>query len=381
VGKLTDIKDKHIHKVEPIKRIYRWLRKYLPKNTFWRRLLLTVTALVMLSVTIMYGIAQWYIFDQRNVPLQLGATFIPNYAQGLGLDPQDTMQHMIDDLHIKNFRLVSYWEDIEPQPNKFDFSKLDWQFEKANAAGAKVSLAIGLRQPRWPECHSPEWAKVDSTPESEWLPELQSFMAAVIERYKDNPALDSYQLENEYFLSAFGMCTNFNRDRLVTEYKFVKGLDSTHKVIVSRSNNALGLPVGQPTPDEFGVSVYKRVWDKTITHHYYEYPFPAWFYGFLAGAGKMLTGKDMIIHELQAEPWAPDGITGSSPQELAKSLDAKRLEGRFKYGEGTGIKSIYLWGAEYWYYAKIKNHDSSMWDVAKKEFAKDESRAANQATY
>lgn len=369
MGKLTEIKEKHGHKVEPIKKTYAWLQKFLPKNTFWRRLVLIFAAITMFAFGTMYGIAQWYIYSQRDVPLKLGVTFIPNYAQGFGLDPKDTMQHMIDDLHIKHFRLVSYWEDIEPQPNKFDFTKLDWQFAKANANGAKVSLAIGLRQPRWPECHAPGWAKVDSTPESNWLPELQQFMAAVIERYKDNPALENYQLENEYFLSVFGICKNFSRNRLITEFKFVKSLDPSHPVIISRSNNAVGLPVGQPTPDEFGVSVYKRVWDKTLTHRYFEYPFPAWFYGFLAGAGQIITGKDMIIHELQAEPWPPHGIKEDSPAELNKSLDAQRLKDRFLYGKATGMKSIYLWGAEYWYYRKVKLGDDSLWNVAKEQFA------------
>lgn len=371
MGKFTDkIKAFDQPWIRAVKHGYGWLRRYLPKNTWLRRLLLGLVALVMLTVGTMYGIARWYISDHANDPLNLGVTFIPDYAQGLGLDPKDTMQHMIDDLHVKNFRLVSYWSDIEPQPNKFDFSQLDWEFAKANAAGAKVSLAIGLRQPRWPECHWPAWALVDSTPEANWYPNLQAFMAAVIERYKDNPALDSYQLENEYFLKVFGQCTNFDRDRLITEYKFVKGLDPVHTVIVSRSNNAIGLPFGQPTPDEFGVSVYKRVWDATVTHRYFEYPFPAWFYGFLAGAGQILTGKNMIIHELQAEPWPPHGIQHDSPAELNKSLDAKRLADRFQYGEATGIKTIDMWGAEYWYYRKVKLGDDSLWKTAQTEFAK-----------
>ncbi|MGZ6005524.1 MAG: beta-galactosidase, partial [Candidatus Saccharimonadales bacterium] len=329
------------------------------------------------TVGSLYGIARWYIAVHANDPLNLGVTFIPDYAAGLGLDPKDTMKHLINDLQVKNFRLVGYWDDIEPQPNKFDFSQLDWQFAMANAAGAKVSLAIGLRQPRWPECHAPDWVQVDSTPEASWYPNLQAFIAAVIGRYKDNPALDSYQLENEYFLSVFGKCTNFDRNRLETEFKFVKGLDATHPVIISRSNNAIGLPVGQPTPDEFGVSVYKRVWDKTITHRYFEYPFPAWFYAFLAGAGQILTGKNMIIHELQAEPWPPHGIQLDTPAELNKSLDAKRLADRFAYGEATGMKTIDLWGAEYWYYRKVKLGDDSLWKVAQQEFAKANKTAIN----
>ncbi len=358
---------------------YSMLRYVLPKRRYLRIAVLSLMSLVILTVGSMYGIARWYIARHAHEPLNLGVTFIPDYASGLGLNPKDTMQAMIDDLHVKNFRLVSYWEDIESKPGVFDFSQLDWQFSKANAAGAKVSLAIGLRQPRWPECHSPGWANVDSTPETSWYPKLADFIRAVVNRYHDNPALDSYQLENEYFLTVFGRCTNFDRQRLINEYNLVKSLDPVHTLIVSRSNNAIGLPVGQPTPDEFGVSVYKRVWDATITHRYFEYPFPAWFYGFLAGGGEILTGKDMIIHELQAEPWPPGGITGptSSSAELAKSLDAQRLKDRFSYGEATGIRNIYLWGAEYWYWRKVKFGDDSLWNVAQAEYAKANSGKTN----
>jgi hypothetical protein len=197
-------------------------------------------------------------------------------------------------------------------------------------------------------------------------------MTKIIEHYKDNPALDSYQLENEYFLKAFGKCTNFDRSRLVNEFNLVKHLDPDHTLIISRSNNGIGVPLGAPTPDEFGVSVYKRVWDKTITHRYFEYPFPAWFYGFLAGAGEIVSGKNIIIHELQAESWLPNGYDMKTAplSEMNKSLDATRLKGRFDYARGTGIKTVDLWGVEWWYYRKEKLHDPSLWNVAEQEFVK-----------
>jgi hypothetical protein len=110
------------------------------------------------------------------------------------------------------------------------------------------------------------------------------------------------------------------------------------------------------------------VWDKTITRRYFEYPFPAWFYAFLAGGGKILTGKDLIIHELQAEPWAPIDTKQASLAEQDKSLDAQRLRDRFEYGRATGMREMYLWGAEWWYWRKIKFNDSSTWDVAREEF-------------
>jgi len=350
---------------------YSYVIKILPKQRWLRYTVLILISIVTLWVGTMYLVARWYIATNAQKPLTLGASFMPDYAKNFGLDPQQTLDAIINDLGVKHIRLVSYWDEIEKQPGVYDFSELDWEFAMAEAGGAKISLAVGLRQPRWPECHAPNWAQVRSDNMNEWYPKLEKFMTQVVNRYKNNSALENYQLENEFFLTAFGICPDFSRSRLISEYNLVKRLDPNHTLIVSRSNNALGLPVGQPTPDQFGVSVYKRVWDKTITHRYYEYPFPAWFYGFLAGAGKILTGKDMIIHELQAEPWPPSGeIKDNSTEELKKSLDAKRLKDRFNYGQATGIRDIYLWGAEEWYYMKVKRGDSSLWDAAKQEFGK-----------
>ncbi|HUD08278.1 MAG TPA: hypothetical protein VMQ52_04320 [Candidatus Saccharimonadales bacterium] len=315
----------------------------------------------------MYGIARWYIASESNKPLTLGVTFIPDYAQSLGLNPQQTMKALIDNLGVKNFRITSYWSDIETSPGVYNFSQLDWEFQMAQTAHAKIVLTLGLRQPRWPECHLPSWAA--NEPVTQWQSQLESYITAVVNRYKNSPSLESYQLENEYFLKGFGDCTNFSRSRLISEYNLVKKLDPKHEVIVSRSNNAIGFPIGQPTPDEFSITVYKRVWNTTI-HRYAEYPIPAWYYAFLAGVQKIFTGKDMIIDELQAEPWPPHGesIPQSTLTEQNKSMNATLLKSRISYGEATGMKTIYLWGAEYWYYRLVVLHDPSVWDVAKQAF-------------
>lgn len=327
----------------------------------------------------MYGIAQWYIHSNDHRPLKMGASFIPAYAESFGLDAHETMDALINDLGVRHFRLVSYWNQLEPERDQYDFGLLDWQFAKAEAAGAKVTLSLGLRQPRWPECHIPKWAQElpSGTEAGTWQSELLNFISEVVNRYKYSPALESYQLENEYFLRGFGECVDlvgeqdaYDRERLVREYELVKRLDPYHKVIISRSNNALGLPLGEPTPDEFAVSIYKRVWDAQLTKRYLEYPFPAWYYGFMAGAQKIITGKDMIIHELQAEAWPPNhqSIQETSLEEQNKSFDAERLRDRFEYGRATGMREMYLWGAEYWYYRLVKLDDPSVWEVAREEF-------------
>lgn len=332
---------------------------------WFNRVMLVLCAIVIFCIGSMYGIARYYIAKHSHEKFILSATFIPHYAEYFGLEPKDTLHAMLDDLGVRNLRLVSYWDEIEAKPGTYDFSNLDWQFAMANQYGAKVSLAIGLRQPRWPECHEPAWAM--NEPKNEWEPQLKNEMTAVINRYKDNPALDSYQLENEYFLSVFGECKDFDRDRLVSEFNLVRQLDPHHKLVVSMSNNAIGTPIGQPVPDEWAISVYKRVWDKTVTHRYFEYPLPAWYYAFRAGFVEITRGHNSFIHELQTEAWpaADQGIKDATIEEQNKSLDAARLEDRIKYGEATGMREVGLWGVEWWYWRKTVKNDPSLWNVGK----------------
>jgi hypothetical protein len=339
-------------------------------KSLWHKIIIGFVIAIALLIGTMYGIARWYMVSVANQPQVIGASFIPDYATSLGLDPQKTLDGMLGDLHIKHLRLVSYWSDMEPSKGNYDFTQLDWQFKKAEAAHAKVSLSLGLRQPRWPECHMPNWAK--SEPTAVWYGQLNTFIGTIIDRYKSSPSLDSYQLENEYFLQGFGECTNFDRNRLVSEAQTVKQHDSKHTLIISRSNNALGIPLGDPKPDEYAVSVYKRVWDGKFSHRYLEYPPPAWFYAFLAGWQKLHDGRNMVVHEMQAEAWAPNNkaLQDTSLAEQNKSLDAARLKGRFEYGKGTGMRSIDMWGAEYWYYRAQYLHDPSLLNVARSEYAK-----------
>ena len=170
-------------------------------------------------------------------------------------------------------------------------------------------------------------------------------------------------------MKVFGICPDHSRWRLIDEYNYVKSLDQNTPVIISRSNNWIGLPLGDPRPDEFGISVYKRVWDKNIVKRYFEYPLPAWFYASLAGGAEIITGKDMIIHELQAEAWLPEGMDMATVPiaEIEKSLSPKRLKDRIAYAEATGMRDIYLWGPEWWLFLKEKRNYPDLWDTAVSE--------------
>lgn len=352
------------------------------KHKFWQRLGLGILAFVVLSFGTMYGIAQWYINKHKNTPLVVGATFIPDYARYFDLDPKETMAAIIDDLGIERIRLVSYWDIIEANEGTYNFEELDWQMAMALEKNVKVSLSIGLRQPRWPECHIPSWA--EKLPGNEWEPYLFSFLEETVNRYKDHPSLESYQLENEHLLDEFGICPEADksklRDRLQREFELVKRVDPDHTLVISRSNNFMpSWPHREPRPDLIGISVYKRVWDKYLTHRYFDYPLPAWYYAFLAGAAELATGRDTFIHELQTEAWTPSHIGGTktvTTEEQYKSLSPERLRDRIAYGKATGMRTIDLWGVEWWYWRKKVHNDPGLWNAAISEINKVETENA-----
>ena len=89
----------------------------------------------------------------------------------------------------------------------------------------------------------------------------------------------------------------------------------------------------------------------------------------MAGGGKILTGKDLFIHELQTEAWLPTGFSMKDApiDELYKSLNPERLERRIEYGYNTGMKTMDLWGVEWWYHMKTKRGAPELWDTAKVE--------------
>ena len=340
------------------------LKRWYKKRKLGQKITVWLIVIVTIITSGAYGIAQWYINKHKNERLEIGASFIANYSRYLGIEPKDTLQAMIDDLGIRRFRLVSYWDKGEPEQGRYDFSDLDWQFDMIEKSKGSVTLSIGLRQPRWPECHKPVWARYQD--EQQWQDALMKYIRKTVEHYKDRPSLVSYQLENEYLLQVFGDCANHDRERLIKEFDLVKKLDPSKPVIISRSNNAVpSWPVGKPRADIVGAAVYKRVWDRTLTKRYFEYPLPSWFYAFLAGGTELTTGRNTFIHELQAEPWPPKGVKEVSIAEQDKSFNAKLLPKRIDYAVATGMRTIDLWGVEWWYWRKVYFNDPSLWNAGK----------------
>ncbi len=294
----------------------------------------------------------------------LGTSFSLHRAQELGVSKQESLTAALQELGFRRFRLMSYWNIHEAEQGRYDFSELDWQFELIGSYGGSISLCIGKRQPRWPECHLPDWAR--TLPKDDWRAALCSYLEASVSRYKNHPALESYQLENEALLKRFGYCVDqdFDRTRLTKELELVKRLDPDHRVIMTLSDS-YGLPIRKPRADQYAMSLYRHTTQrgKNVQSHR-----PPQFYQLRASLINLFCGSRPFIHELQAEPWLDQEITRIPIHQQLEFMNPQILKSNVRYALKTGMSPIDLWGLEWWFWLRIKGHPQ-MWDAVQELLA------------
>lgn len=280
--------------------------------------------------------------------VKYGVTFSPKYAGYLNLDWQEVYTQILDDLQVKNLRLLSYWDILESERGQYDFTETDYMLTEADKRGAKAILVVGVRQPRWPECHVPTWAKglsVENRRQS-----ILEFIQKTVERYRDQSVIWAWQVENEPLLQSFGEnCDIVDGSFLKSEVKLVRGL--SRKPIIMTDSGELGFWVtSMQLSDIFGTTVYRQVYDKWLG--YVTYPVPASFYNVKSNLVRYFFAKNnqkTIIAELQAEPWLADGNL-VSPKEQAKIFTTQDLKNYTNFARKTGFDETYLWGVEWWYF-------------------------------
>ena len=85
----------------------------------------------------------------------LGVTFSSTYSEELDLPPEEVLTALVTDLGVKRVRIPVYWSEQETAPGMYDFSALDSLMKIADTHGTEVTLVIGMKVPRWPECYLP----------------------------------------------------------------------------------------------------------------------------------------------------------------------------------------------------------------------------------
>lgn len=312
--------------------------------------LISSIAAVMIVVVVM----------SRPGAQELGATFSTKYAENLGMDPVEVFTAMVTDLGVRRVRFSVYWTDIEKEQGIMDFSQLDSYMKIAEANHTEVTLAIGMKVPRWPECYIPTY--VNSASEGVLTPALYRYMQALVDHAKQYPALEQWQVENEP-LFPYGNCPEPSLTRVKNEVSLVRGLDPTHPIMLTVSGEQEPWLDLASIADTIGVSMYRFAYNDvlgpvTFPHRPSYYRIHAMIAGFFV--------NEVLISELQMEPW----FTGSPqlPESIAVPFTTREFTDHIDFARQTGIRKVLLWGVEWWYYQKLQG-DETLWNAGRRVFS------------
>jgi len=296
----------------------------------------------------------------------LGVTFSIPYAEGLGLDWKQAYLATLDDLGVRKLRIPIYWNRAEKDPDSYDFSETDWMLDEAAKRGAEVILVVGQREPRWPECHIPEWVKQEGN-DAYREARLTDFVGTAVARYRDRKEVTVWQVENEPFVTFFGECPPLSWDFFDHEIAYVKALDPSRPILITDSGEFSTWTASSSRGDIFGTTMYRKVYNPS--QGYVTYPIGPNYYRFKAALIGLFMGKNrFIVAELQAEPWTDGWLVNSSVEEQYKTMNPEMLSQYVDYARRVGFSEAYLWGAEWWYWLKETKGDPAVWDKAKELF-------------
>jgi len=302
--------------------------------------------------------------------IRYGVNYSDKYARDLGLDWKYVYIQILDDLKAKNIRIVAYWDDIEKDKDKYDYSNIIWQIEEAQKRDVDIILTLGRKVPRYPECFEPDWWKeLDSKNTKEM--ELLEYVRNTVEELKKYEAVKIWQVENEPFFP-FGVCEKTDKDVLENEIKIVRQYDPTRPILVQDSGEVGFWYPTYALGDYLGISMYRKIWYDFWglfmgNFIYFQYPLAHWTYKIKAD----LVGIPMeyiIVTELQAEPWGP--VINSLLPQKDKDMTMSRNDfiDTLNYAQKAGFDRMYFWGVEWWYWEKEMNNNSFFWNTSKAIF-------------
>ncbi|KKU43950.1 MAG: hypothetical protein UX61_C0008G0034 [Parcubacteria group bacterium GW2011_GWA2_46_7] len=328
-----------------------------------------LSSLFAIILWIPFGIAGWvgYGFDTiKNKEfsiLEPGIVYSSKQAESLGLQATSTFLAIVNELQPRYIRLVAYWDRIEKTRGVYDFSEIDEYFKIAQDRDMKVTLIIGEKVPRWPECHIPEWVR--GTDPNEHFGKLKEYMATLTKRYAPSRSLEYWQVENELFFK-FGDCPKPSAKEFQDELKLVRSIDPNHPVLVTGSGEMSTWLRPFWYGDAAGISLYREAVFKTRWFSWrVSYPLPPLFYGYKARVMSALFGKILMVTELQLEPWFTEDLKSVSIKEQMATLSPQKFEKSVMYAAQTRIPRVYLWGVEWWYWLNEQGVDS-YWSYVKK---------------
>jgi len=303
------------------------------------------------------------VYEKKD--LRYGVTFSLKQARDLGLDWRKVYQDMFTDLGVKKVRLVAYWDELEPESGRYEWSDLDWQLDQAAQNKAEVILTVGGRVPRWPECHFPSWVKNESAAKQQ--ENTLFYIEKVLARYKDREEIVAWQVENEPFLKYFGECPPLDVNFLDKEIALVKRLDHRPVVITDSGELSLWVPAAKRA-DIFGTTMYRDTYSKQFKR-YIHYPITPNFFKFKKNITRLFASpQKWVVIEMQAEPWGAKAYQYISREERAQTMNPEKFRDMVAFAHEAGFGEFYLWGVEWWYWERDKQDNGRMLEEAKKIF-------------
>ena len=292
----------------------------------------------------------------------IGTSFASWRAQARGLDYRAAFERVCG-MGLAVVRLSASWREIA----HVGYGNLDWLLTYAADARQRVVLTVGMKALGWPEFHLPEG--LDPGDPSVQRRALQ-YVAATVRRYRDNPALAAWQIENEPFNRSGPQARWIPRRVVRREARFVRSIDPTRPLVVttfaqfdegldrasSRHQSTWKRRLGLTIPAErealtvlrqgdiLGLDVYRSI-------------------GYIDDGGQDRIGhaaadqlaavarwqwvareqnKRLWVTEAQAEPW------DARPRDVPLTVQPEAVVTLVNELAGIGVETVLLWGSEYW---------------------------------
>ena len=338
-------------------------------------------------------------------PVQVGISFSPFRAAYLGLDYKTAFRRL-EAMHFRVIRLSTYWDQVD----RDGYDQLDWLMNEARRSHQPIALTVGMKALGWPEFFIPASAMPidglrqgqDVAADSGFRDTALSFVSDTVRRYRDNPALIAWQVENEPFNRAGPRRLWIDAEFLRDEIDRVRQLDDHHRPLIVNAFSHFNLVFDQASArqgfdfrqwlgfdadsaerdglsvlgpgDVLGLDVYTAIGYQFLGHDHMSHADGDWP-DRLARVRDLAhkQGKQAWITEAQAEPWESSDVNYGNP----KSTSPQAIRGIFENLKEAGFTTVLFWGSEYWLWQA--DHGDTRWIETVKTILRDESHAPAMA--
>jgi hypothetical protein len=322
-----------------------------------------------------------------DVEVQVGTSFSPQRAEALGLDYQQAFLQL-EALHFRVIRISAYWDEVQ----QGGYGSLDWLLTEAHRSRQPVVLSIGLKGLGWPEFYIPAEYDVahhvpdggDVSQDVDVREAALAFTVDTVRRYRDNPAVVAWQVENEPMNPSGPHHWYVGKSLLLPEIAAVRGLDPARRPIIvnafshfnfffDRASDRQGLSLGSllgfdsssaeaqslsvlRPGDILGLDVYRSIGYQVLGTSHISTADGDWADKAAAWHDRARRlGVQTWITEAQAEPWEASSATYANPQ----SIRPADIGSTFSSLKDSGFTTILLWGSEYWLWRA--DHGDQRW--------------------